>query len=114
MDRWLTYFARPFPRAEGFSAYRSPGLLVHVPVIAAFCFLCLLLLRGTPGFWLFPLGAVYLAIGLYLGRDVAILCHYAPALTLLCFTGAVVALLGLRSIVAALGAVQAKVGAGYP
>jgi hypothetical protein len=113
MNQWLAYFARPFPRAEGFSAYRSPGLMVHAPVFAAFCFLGLRLLQGTPAF-LLPLGVVYLAIGLYGGRDVAIFCHYAPVLTLLCFAMALGALVGLKSILAVFDALQAKSGAGYP
>jgi hypothetical protein len=44
------------------------------------------------GFWLCwphallrPLLLVWVLSGLYLGRDIAILCHYSPLLTLICW-----------------------------
>ncbi|HQL10769.1 MAG TPA: hypothetical protein PLE35_14275, partial [Lentisphaeria bacterium] len=79
-SRTWSYFRHPFPKAEGFSAYRMPGLVVHLPV---------LLIVLSFGFWLcsgealfLPLLLVYLVIGLYLGRDLAILAHYNPLITL--------------------------------
>ncbi|MBI5241781.1 MAG: hypothetical protein HY926_15015 [Elusimicrobia bacterium] len=79
--RWTDYFRYPFPSQEGFSAYRSPGLAVHVPVLFTFLALWLLLCAGSRlAVWLLPL---YLGFGVYFGRDIAIMCHYAPPLTLL-------------------------------
>ena len=74
--RSLAYFLRPFPSRQGFSAYRSPGLLAHVPCFLVFSVSGLLLCGVS------PLLAVWMIAGLYLGRDVAILCHYAPILLL--------------------------------
>jgi hypothetical protein len=70
----LAYFKHPFPKAEGFSAYKMPGLLVHVPVILIFGSLGVWLCGGDP--WLYPLFLVYAVAGVYLGRDLAILAHY--------------------------------------
>ena len=47
MSPWLQYFKKPFPSAKGFSPYRFPGILVHLPVIGAFLVLGLLLLAAT-------------------------------------------------------------------
>jgi hypothetical protein len=70
----LAYFLSPFPSREGFSPYRFPGLLAHVPFfLAASC--TGFLLCGPK-----PLLLVWMLAGLYLGRDVAILCHYALVL----------------------------------
>ena len=69
------YFRSPFPKAEGFSAYRMPGLLVHVPVFFFFVWLGAWLCLGGD-VWVYPLFLLHLVIGLYLGRDVAILAHY--------------------------------------
>jgi hypothetical protein len=76
----IAYLRRPFARSGGFSAYRFPGLIVHLPI--ALCFL-------VPGAsltlwqpWLWPLFPVYLVAGIYVGRDVAILAHYNPLITL--------------------------------
>ncbi|MBI5394974.1 MAG: hypothetical protein HZA91_06710 [Verrucomicrobia bacterium] len=74
------YFSRPFPSREGFSAYRSPGAAVHGPILLGNLFLAAILCLPYPALWPFIL--VYLAAGLYGGRDVAVLCHYAPVLTL--------------------------------
>ena len=76
MRRLFNYFQRPFPAAVGFSPYRSPGLAVHLPIL----FTCLLL-GGLLCFrhrYLWPLMLVYVVVGLYLGRDWAILAHYNP------------------------------------
>jgi hypothetical protein len=77
----LSYFHRPFPSTEGFSAYRMPGVAVHGPLIFASALLGFLLC--WPHLMLRPLLIVWVLAGLYLGRDIAILCHYAPLLTLL-------------------------------
>ena len=69
------YFRSPFPKAEGFSAYRMPGLLVHVPVFFFFVWLGAWLCLGGD-VWVYPLFLLHLVMGLYLGRDVAILAHY--------------------------------------
>jgi hypothetical protein len=77
------YFIRPFPSTEGFSAYRFPGILVHVPLFLIFLFIGLYLNLGTP--WLRPFIALYIVIGLYLGRDIAIYAHYNPLIILAVF-----------------------------
>jgi hypothetical protein len=77
----FAYFRSPFPSAKGFSAYRMPGAAVHGPLIlsatAAGFFLC------WPHPVLRPLLIVWVLAGVYLGRDITILCHYNPLLTLL-------------------------------
>jgi hypothetical protein len=77
----LYYFQRPFPSRQGFSAYRFPGVAAHIPFLialtAAGVFLC-----GQYAA-LKPLLLVWIVAGLFLGRDIAILCHYAPFLLLL-------------------------------
>jgi hypothetical protein len=78
--RYAAYFMRPFPRTQGFSAYRFPGMLVHLPLFFIFLFLGLYLNMGTP--WLRPFIIVYIVIGLYLGRDIAIYAHYNPLIIL--------------------------------
>jgi hypothetical protein len=77
----LAYFRSPVPSREGFSAYRTPGAAVHGPVLLAFSFVGFLLCWPHP--WLRPLLMVWVLAGLYLGRDIAILSHYNPLLTLL-------------------------------
>ncbi|HJU83115.1 MAG TPA: adenylate/guanylate cyclase domain-containing protein [Holophagaceae bacterium] len=84
------YFRSPFPKAEGFSAYRSPGLVVHGPVILVFLWLGCWLSLGDP--WLYPLFAIFVVMGLYLGRDLAILAHYNCLITLLALGGGVAVL----------------------
>ncbi len=74
------YFIRPFPSTQGFSAYRFPGILVHLPLFLIFLFLGLYLNLGTP--WLRPFIILYIVIGLYLGRDIAIYAHYNPLIIL--------------------------------
>lgn len=80
LPAWLHYFARPFPPAVGFSAYRMPGMLVHLPVLALFLVLGARMTLWDP--WLMTLLPVYLLAGLYLGRDIAIHAHYNPLVTL--------------------------------
>lgn len=77
----LDYFKRPFPSRQGFSAYRFPGVAAHIPFLIAL-FAAGVLLCGQYGA-LRPLLVVWLIAGLFLGRDIAIVCHYAPFLLLL-------------------------------
>jgi len=79
LKRYSEYFIRPFPSTAGFSAYRFPGILVHLPLFLIFLFIGLYLNLGTP--WLRPFIILYLVIGLYLGRDIAIYAHYNPLIT---------------------------------
>ena len=87
----LSYFLSPFPSQEGFSPYRMPGPAVHGPLI-----LC----AGLAGYFLCwphpllrPLLVIWVLAGVYLGRDIAILCHYNPLLTLLSWAAFVLAIL---------------------
>jgi len=73
----LAYFRAPFPSRQGFSPYRSPGPVAHLAFFFAIVFLGLLLCGPS------PLLLVWAVAGIYLGRDLAILCHYAPLLFLL-------------------------------
>lgn len=75
------YFRHPFPSTQGFSAYRMPGVAVHGPLIVASSLAGFLLC--WPHAMLRPLLIVWVLAGLYLGRDITILCHYNPLLTLL-------------------------------
>jgi hypothetical protein len=77
----LSYFRSPFPSTKGFSAYRMPGVAVHGPLIFSSAFVGFLLCWPHP--MLRPLMIVWMLAGLYLGRDITILCHYNPLLTLL-------------------------------
>ena len=77
---YAAYFARPFPRTGGFSAYRFPGLFVHIPLFFIFLYLGLYLNWGTPGLRAFMI--LYLILGLYVGRDIAVYAHYMPLITL--------------------------------
>ena len=81
------YFRSPFPRAQGFSAYRMPGALVHGPVILLFVWLGAWLCLGEP--WTYALFIVYLVAGIYLGRDLAILAHYNMLITLAVLGGTI-------------------------
>ncbi len=54
--------------------------MVHLPLLAGCIFVGFLLCWPHPV--LRPLLAVWVLAGLYLGRDLAIFCHYAPPLTL--------------------------------
>ena len=77
----LSYFRSPFPSTEGFSAYRMPGVAVHGPLIFASVFVGFFLCWPHP--MLRPLLTIWVLGGLYLGRDITILCHYNPLLTLI-------------------------------
>jgi hypothetical protein len=80
---FLSYFRRPIPSSEGFAAYRTPGAAVHLPIIIAFTAMAFLLCGPHPA--LQPLIALWFIAGVYFGRDIAILCHYMPLLTLICW-----------------------------
>lgn len=92
----LWYFRSPFPSTKGFSAYRMPGVAVHGPLIFAFSYMGFLLCWPHP--MLRPLVAVWMLAGLYLGRDLAVLCHYSPLLTLMCWAGSAFVLLRAMQI----------------
>jgi hypothetical protein len=77
----LSYFRSPFPSTKGFSAYRMPGVAVHGPWILSFSAVGVLLCWPHP--LLRPLLIFWVLAGVYLGRDIAILCHYSPLLTLI-------------------------------
>lgn len=81
------YFRSPFPKAQGFSAYRMPGVAVHAPVILLFVWLGAWLCLGEP--WTYALFIVYLVAGIYLGRDLAILAHYNVLITLAVLGGTI-------------------------
>jgi len=93
---FLAYFRSPFPSQKGFSAYRTPGLAVHGPLIFASLaggfFLC------WPHPVLRPLVIVWVLAGIYLGRDITIFCHYNPLLTLLSWAAFVFVLLKAQMI----------------
>ena len=79
----FSYFRSPFPSTQGFSAYRMPGVAVHGPLILAFTFVGFVLCWPHPA--LRPLMVIWVLAGLYLGRDIAVLCHYNGLLTLVCW-----------------------------
>ncbi|HLY98095.1 MAG TPA: hypothetical protein VKT33_03415 [Candidatus Angelobacter sp.] len=83
MLSWLSYFRTPFPSTQGFSAYRMPGVAVHGPLLFVFT------LTGFSLCWQHPFERLFMIVwvlaGLYLGRDIAVYCHYAPPLTLVCW-----------------------------
>src|SRR4030042_3139931 len=79
LKNYASYFIKPFPSTQGFAAYRFPGILLHVPLFFIFLFLGLYLNLGTT--WLWPFIVLYIVIGLYLGRDIAIYAHYNPLIT---------------------------------
>ncbi|MBF0285674.1 MAG: hypothetical protein HQL51_14580 [Magnetococcales bacterium] len=103
---WLAHVLTPFPRAEGFSAYRFPGIIVHLPTALSLYLVVAAVLLGpatpplagdslldpltllsvdrpdAPGVFHLLAGLPLLAvIALLLGRDLAIFCHYFPPLT---------------------------------
>lgn len=80
----LSYFRSPFPSTKGFSAYRMPGVAVHGPLILSFSVVGVLLC--WPHSVLRPLLIFWVLAGVYLGRDITILCHYNPLLTLISWT----------------------------
>ena len=95
------YFRAPFPSQKGFSAYRMPGIAVHGPLIFAFSFAGFVLCWPHPILRAFLI--VWVLAGLYLGRDIAILCHYNPLITLISW-GAFAAVLFKTAAIAKFGA----------
>jgi hypothetical protein len=87
MKIWWSYFSRPFPSTQGFSAYRFPGMLVHLPVMMFIMVLGFLLCASHT--WLWPLIPFYIIIGLYIGRDLAIYSHYNLLIILAVIAGLV-------------------------
>jgi len=86
----IDYLRHPFPSRQGFSAYRFPGLIVHVPIALFFVVLGSSLTLWDPYLW--PLLLIYLLVGLYLGRDLAIFAHYHLLITL-AVIGGIIALM---------------------
>ena len=109
VKRYGAYFIRPFPGTQGFSAYRFPGMLVHLPLFLIFLFIGLYLNLGTP--WLRPIIILYIVIGPYLGRDIAIYAHYNPLIIL-----AVICLIILSPFLinSALKPLKTALGATFP
>lgn len=93
----FSYFRHPFPSSEGFSAYRMPGAAVHGPLLMAFGFTGFSLCWPHPALRLLVI--IWVLAGLYLGRDIAIYCHYAPILTLIVWAVCVVVLVKAQSMV---------------
>jgi hypothetical protein len=91
-----SYFRAPFPSAQGFSPYRMPGVAVHIPLLLASVFVGFLLCWPHP--MLRPLLAIWVLAGLYLGRDLAIFCHYAPPLTLVTWAAVMTVVIKAPSI----------------
>lgn len=87
----FSYFRSPFPSTQGFSAYRMPGVAVHGPLILSFAMVGFFLCWPHPA--LRPFVMVWVLAGVYLGRDIAILCHYNMLLTLVCWAAFVAVLL---------------------
>ena len=77
---FLDYFRAPFPKPAGFSPYRFPGLIVHAPVLLVFLFLGAVVTPWDSMLW--PLFFIYLVVGVYVGRDLAIFAHYNVLITL--------------------------------
>lgn len=85
--RYLGYFKAPIPSKEGFSSYRFPGMLVHVPVALWLMAVGVKMTVWHPALWsLFPL---YLVAAVYIGRDVALMAHSNLVLLLAVVVGSV-------------------------
>lgn len=85
MKIWWSYFSRPFPGTQGFSAYRFPGIIVHLPIMVFVTVFGFILCADH--IWLLPLIPVYFIIGLYVGRDLAIYSHYNMLITVAVVAG---------------------------
>lgn len=92
----FSYFRSPFPSTQGFSAYRMPGVAVHIPWLAAFSFIGFALCWPHPALRVFVV--FWFLAGLYFGRDIAIYCHYAPLLTLIIWVGCMIVLNKAKAI----------------
>lgn len=95
--RMLAYFKAPFPSAQGFSPYRAPGLMVHLPILIGFLLLGWSFCRASHYLW--PLMLIYFVAGLYIGRDWAIGAHYNPLITLLVWGAMILAAIYAAEIV---------------
>lgn len=109
LKRYGEYFQRPFPGTGGFSAYRFPGIFLHIPLFLIFLYIGLYLNLGFP--WLRPFIVLYVVIGLYVGRDIAVYAHYMPLIT-----AAVVALIIFSPslITKVLQPLRTALGQGFP
>lgn len=103
----LYYFRTPFPSREGFSAYRFPGVAAHIPFLFVLSMAGTLLCGANP--LLRPLIIVWVLAGLFLGRDLAIICHYAPPLLLLIWAAMYGVVAGAK-LIGALGRRHPAVG----
>ena len=73
-----------------------PGAAVHIPLLAAFALIGFFLCWPHPVLRLLLI--VWVLAGLYLGRDIAIFCHYVPLLTLVVWVAFAAVLLKASSI----------------
>lgn len=83
----IAYLRRPFPAMKGLSAYRFPGLIVHLPI--AFLFLAVGASLTLSELYLWPLLPLYLVTGIYIGRDLAVLAHTRWLITLAVIAGCI-------------------------
>ena len=92
----FSYFRAPFPSTQGFSAYRMPGVAVHIPWLATVFFIGFTLCWPHPALRVFVF--FWFLAGLYFGRDIAVYCHYAPLLTLIIWAGCMIVLNKAKAI----------------
>ena len=74
------YFTRVIPPRTGFSPYHSPGWAVQLPIMLMALYWGLRLCAAMP--WLGALAIIYVVAGTCLGRDLAVIAHYNPFITL--------------------------------
>jgi hypothetical protein len=86
----LAYFARPFPSRQGFSAYRMPGPAFHLSIVLLALVVGLPLCIPANDLETAPLLAVWLLVGLYFGRDLAVFAHYNSLLVIAWVIGLIV------------------------
>ena len=72
MDKYIRYFNGPIPSIKRLASYRFPGGLVHMPVVIICAFTGIYICGDEARFFL----PIYFIVGLYFGRDLAILAHY--------------------------------------
>lgn len=83
---WLGYLLAPLPYSAGFTAYRFPGVVIHFPMAILVHLIGLTLTFGAdPIVHLFPFNLyftclLFALIGITVGRDLALFCHYQPLL----------------------------------
>ncbi len=74
------YFTCIIPPRTGFSPYRSPGWAVQLPIMLMALYWGLRLCVAMP--WLGALASIYVVAGTSLGRDLAVVAHYNPFISL--------------------------------